>query len=60
MAMNGFCGWGNVEGEILSNPGIVTAVLKDSVEISQDPVSFPLSEAVRGARGRKERQVLGS
>ena len=37
-----FRGWGNMEGEILSNLSIVAAVPKDTVEISQDPVSFSL------------------
>ena len=43
VAMTDFRSWGNMEGETLSNLSIVAAVPKDTVEISQDPVSFPSS-----------------
>lgn len=49
-----------MEGEILSNPSIVAAVPKDTVEISQDPVSFSLFMGWNGRKRSQERHVLGS
>lgn len=47
-----------MEGEILSNPSIVAAVPKDTVEISQDPVFIPSSWVGRGGKGARRGMFL--
>ena len=49
-----------MEGEILSNPGIVAEVPKDMVEISQDTVSFSPFRGWDGREGSQKSHVLGS
>ena len=47
-----------MEGEILSNPSIVAAVPKDTVEISQDPVFISSSWVGRGGKGARRGMFL--
>ena len=47
-----------MEGEILSNPSIVAAVLKDTVEISQDPVFISSSWVGRRGKGARRGMFL--